>query len=441
MKKSFIVIIALVITVFGSIAQADELSKAYEKEYAFLKAQKAELLTRLRIDRQEHEKRLAEAKERVINLQQILLDINERVNSEKETLTKVSKSVDDSSENFDITVNVVSQARLTLETYGITLPDDNQTTDLQKLSKAFNTSASLYIELSSLRKSKGSFYLPTGKKSNGEIVFVGNVAAYGIANEAAGALAPAGMGRYKLWNAVDSSDDAKVLYAGEMKESLDIFIYENLDKEVDYVKEKTFEDWMEGGGTIGYMIMLFGVFGLMLLAFRAFRLTRAKSNVVEITNIVVSKVDSGRGYEALDALEGYSGSTARVVKAVLRNIDKDREHVEDVVMEAILNESSQIDKYGAFIMVIAAVAPLMGLLGTVTGMIQTFDVITEFGTGDPKLLAGGISTALITTMQGLIVAIPLLLLGNLVSGWAQNIKDSMEQSALHIINLYERGRA
>ena len=82
------------------------------------------------------------------------------------------------------------------------------------------------------------------------------------------------------------------------------------------------------------------------------------------------------------------------------------------------------------ILVSAAVAPLLGLLGTVTGMISTFDVITVFGTGDPKLLSGGISEALITTQLGLSVAIPTLLAGNLVSGWAEQIRSGMERAAL-----------
>ena len=110
-------------------------------------------------------------------------------------------------------------------------------------------------------------------------------------------------------------------------------------------------------------------------------------------------------------------------------------------MESILNESTSLDRFGNFILVLAAVAPLLGLLGTVTGMIATFDIITTHGTGDPKLLSGGISEALVTTMLGLVVAIPLLLLGNLMGGWAQNIKDSMEQSALHIVNLFEKNKA
>ena len=160
----------------------------------------------------------------------------------------------------------------------------------------------------------------------------------------------------------------------------------------------------------------------------------------EITGIVVNKVESGESEKAYAAIENFKGSTARVIRATLRNINKEREHIEDIVMENILNESSNIDRFGNFVLVLAAVAPLLGLLGTVTGMIATFDIITEHGTGDPKLLSGGISEALVTTMFGLVVAIPLLLLGNLLSGWAQNIKDSMEQSALHIVNIFEKQR-
>ncbi len=311
---------------------------------------------------------------------------------------------------------------------------------MQKIQQAFGTSIKLYSQLSSLRNEKGEFYLPDGKKVEGDIVKVGNIAAYGISKEAAGALAPAGDGNYKLWNAVGSSDDAKAMFAKEKTDTVDIFVYENLDKEVDYVTEKTFVDTMEDGGIIGYIIFALGLFGLALLGLRVINLMRASTNVQDITQIVVEKVESGKKDEALDAIKGFEGSTARVIKSTLRNIDKNREHVEDVIMENILNESTQIDRYGSFVLVIAAVAPLMGLLGTVTGMIETFEVITEFGTGDPKLLSGGISAALVTTMQGLIVAIPLLLIGNLLSGWAQSIKDSMEQNALHIVNLYEKYR-
>ena len=374
-------------------------------------------------------------------LQGKLLQVSSDVKSSNEKLAKLTKVLGEKEENGGLTSNVVNQARLSLEPYGVKISDSNKTTYVEKLEKEFASSTKLYCDISSLSNTKGEFYLPDGKKVEGDIVKVGNVAAYGISKEAAGALAPAGNGAYKLWNAVGSSDDAKALFAEEMRESVDIFVYENLDKEVDYIQEKGFVDTLEDGGIIGYIIFALGIFGLILLALRVFVLSNASSNVKNIAQIVVDTFESGEGSTvALEKLKSYKGSTARVIKATLRNIKKDRAHVEDIIMENILNESTQIDRFGSFVLVIAAVAPLMGLLGTVTGMIETFDVITEFGTGDPKLLSGGISAALVTTMQGLIVAIPLLLIGNLLSGWAQSIKDSMEQNALHIVNLYEKHR-
>ncbi len=438
--KLFFAMVAFVS--LSAALQAGELERAYQKEYAFLKAQKAELEKRLETDKIHQANEINASKEKVEALQGKLLDVSAKVKSSNEKLEKLSKILDEKEETGGLTGNVVNQARLTLEPYGMKVSDDNKTNDVEKIQKAFGTSIKLYSDLSSLRNEKGDFYLPDGKKVKGDIVKVGNITAYGISKEASGALAPAGNGNYKLWNAVGSSDDAKAMFAKEKTEKIDIFVYENLDKEVDYVAEKSFVDTMEDGGVIGYIIFVLGLFGLVLLGLRVINLMRSNTNVNEITQIVVDTLESGEGSTvSLEKLKGYKGSTARVIKATLRNIKKERAHVEDVIMENILNESNQIDRFGSFVLVIAAVAPLMGLLGTVTGMIETFEVITEFGTGDPKLLSGGISAALVTTMQGLIVAIPLLLIGNLLSGWAQSIKDSMEQSALHIVNLYEKYRA
>jgi len=83
--------------------------------------------------------------------------------------------------------------------------------------------------------------------------------------------------------------------------------------------------------------------------------------------------------------------------------------------------------------VLSVASPLLGLLGTVTGMIQTFQVITLFGAGDPKLMAGGISQALVTTVLGLTVAIPLLLIHALVSGQSQAIIEVLEEQTAGII--------
>ncbi len=439
MKKTYSLLITILLLMTS--LNADELTNAYNKEYTFLKAQKAELKSRMLKEKRQQEADLVKARERTKALQDRYLEINEAVEEKNKEIEKLSEKLSDKQSNSEITGSVVIQARGMFDEYGIEISEDKEISDAQKMEKAFIDAIALYHKLSSIHNEKGKFYLPDGSIAKGDIVKVGNIAAYGISNRAAGALAPAGDQNYKLWNAVGSSDDAKALFAKEMLPNLDIFIYENMEKEIPYKKEKTIDDILKGGGVIGYIILILGAFGLFLLFIRVIILFFASSNVKKISKIVAQKVEEGKGDEAYEAIKKFKGSAARVVKSTLRNIKRDREHIEDIVMENILNESGHIDKFGGFVMVLAAVAPLLGLLGTVTGMIATFDMITEYGTGDPKMLSGGISEALITTMFGLIVAIPLLLLGNLLSGWAQRIKDSMEQSALHIVNIYEKYNA
>ena len=97
--------------------------------------------------------------------------------------------------------------------------------------------------------------------------------------------------------------------------------------------------------------------------------------------------------------------------------------------EAILKETPALERLLTPIKLISAVAPLLGLLGTVTGMIVTFQAITLFGTGDPKLMAGGISQALVTTVLGLVVAIPTLLLYSVVAGMSKSIVHVLEEQS------------
>ena len=173
-----------------------------------------------------------------------------------------------------------------------------------------------------------------------------------------------------------------------------------------------------------------------MVLLRVFFLNRASKGTDKLLLKIKDHIRSGKIKDAIAVCEKQRGAAARVVTSTLRNLDRERDHLEDVVAESVLHENAYLNRYGAAILVVAAVAPLMGLLGTVTGMIETFDIITQFGTGDPKLLSIGISTALVTTQLGLIVAIPALVAGNLLSGWSNKIKDNMEQAALQVINLH-----
>ena len=123
----------------------------------------------------------------------------------------------------------------------------------------------------------------------------------------------------------------------------------------------------------------------------------------------------------------------RVLRVSIDSPNADTEELELKLGEAILKETPAFSKMLPFLKIIAVVAPLLGLLGTVTGMIVTFQAITLYGAGDPKLMAGGISQALMTTVLGLTVAIPMVLLHTLVSGRSRRIVQVLQEQSAGII--------
>ncbi len=172
------------------------------------------------------------------------------------------------------------------------------------------------------------------------------------------------------------------------------------------------------GAEVGYIIIALGLFALLLAFERLFVLTR-----------ISRRVNAQIG----DPTPDTGNPLGRVMAAYAQHKNDDMETIELKLGEAILKESPGLLKFLTLLKIIAVVAPLLGLLGTVTGMIQTFQAITLFGTGDPKIMAGGISQALITTVLGLTVAIPTVLLHTIVSGRSRSVLQILEQEAVGII--------
>jgi len=182
------------------------------------------------------------------------------------------------------------------------------------------------------------------------------------------------------------------------------------------IEVPTIEERIRQGGTPGYVIITLGIIALLLSIERFYTLT-----------IVGRQVDS---QIASPDESDTSNPLGRILKVYHDNPDIDAENLVLKLDEAILKEEPAINARIAFIKIISMVAPLLGLLGTVIGMIVTFQAITLFGTGDPKTMAGGISQALITTVLGLVVAIPTVLLHSIVNARATSIKHVLtEQSA------------
>ena len=182
------------------------------------------------------------------------------------------------------------------------------------------------------------------------------------------------------------------------------------------------------GGVVGYSIIGLGVIGLGLVIYRLFILYQISTR----TNWQLANINNPDNDNPL----GRVLQTAKVNKQV------DTEAMELIIDEAVTKEVPSIERAQSFIKLLAAVAPLLGLFGTVTGMIETFQAISLYGTGDPKLMAGGISQALITTQLGLMVAIPLLFLHSLVTSRSKNIIQILdEQSAGLVVENLEENRS
>lgn len=418
------------------------IEEAYRREYAFLTAQRNELRRRLESAKADAARQAGALRSEVDALQNRVVALDTEVQTRTAMLASVDREAEKNRQNADLLAATLSQAGATLEGLGepgLKTESFQALGDAAKLQQTYALGLSQLRLGSTVRVEPGSFFLANGQQVEGQIVRVGRIAAYGVSAQGSGALAPAGGGALKLWTAPGSeksADTAAALASNSRPALLPLYLYENVNAAVSEPTPKTLWSEVQKGGAIGYVILTLGLIALLLAALRALFLAQSGARIQKILDAASGPVQRHDVPAAIEAVKRHKSSAARVVTAALRNIDRDREHLEDIISEAILHESSRLNRFGSMILMIAAVAPLLGLLGTVTGMIQTFDVITEFGTSDPKLLSGGIAVALVTTELGLLVAIPCLLLGNLLSGWSERIKDDMEKAALRIVNLY-----
>jgi len=420
----------------------DQLEAAYQKEYAFLEAQlrdlrqrSADLQTESSRSEADKQAKIDRAEGEWINLQ----SESERIQNTLSDAERTLESIDDARTTLEATF---LQAESTLEPYQLEALASSEYvsgTDGQRINTLFGQAIGLLARIGKVYQTPGQFFLTDGTEVQGEIIRIGSVAAYGISDGGSGALAPAGEGRLKIWTQ-PAMATAESLAAGQTPSQLGIFLFESESSAIEEHAGKTLLGVINSGGSIAWIIVGLGMVGLVLVILRFIFLRNAGAATGKIVSQVGMLVRKGRVEEAIEACKAFKGATARVVGMAVRNLERDRTHLEDIISEAILHESSHLNRFGAMILVIAAVAPLLGLLGTVTGMITTFDIITEFGTGDPKLLSGGISIALVTTEIGLAVAIPALMAGNILSGWSESIKDDMEKGALGVINQYKEHR-
>ncbi|MBQ3838951.1 MAG: MotA/TolQ/ExbB proton channel family protein [Fibrobacter sp.] len=218
---------------------------------------------------------------------------------------------------------------------------------------------------------------------------------------------------------------------------VDVLLSTELSSELANHQETTWKDdlmeFFRNGGILMYPIVtLFGL-GLLVALWRFLWLLIAGFGGLS-TGRTLKALRKGDLETARAQVKRAHGKVGRVLKTVLLKDYSGREAGEKALEELFAREVPKIESGLTWISVFAATAPLLGLLGTVMGMIELFDVITMHGTSDPKLLAGGISIALVTTEAGLIVAIPLQLIHTFLTNRADSLRSSMESAGLAVLN-------
>lgn len=198
------------------------------------------------------------------------------------------------------------------------------------------------------------------------------------------------------------------------------------------------------GGPVMWPILLCSIVALAVVLDRAYHLRKARIDTDHFLETISASLKRNKIVEAMDVCDQTPGPIARILKAGIMKHDRSRQEMREAIEDAGIQEVSYLERYLAVLATVAQVAPLLGLLGTVTGMVSAFQVIQEKATAmsqvNPGDLAGGIWEALLTTVFGLCVAIPALVAYNWLVNWVNHFVLDMERSAAELVEVLGQRR-
>ncbi len=197
-------------------------------------------------------------------------------------------------------------------------------------------------------------------------------------------------------------------------------------------------EFLIGGGLLMIPIVFCSVVALGIVIERLFNLRASRIIRTDVMEEVESMLRERRIPDASMILRRTSSVLSRILLVVILNHEKDRAEIKELIEDAGRQEIPVLERYLNLLGTLAGITPLLGLLGTVTGMIRVFEVISAAGVGHPTALAGGISEALITTAAGLTVAIPALVFHSYFVNKADSMVLEMEKHSLRLLEILKR---
>ncbi len=377
-----------------------------------------------------------------------LSNLRQEIEKRREEATYLSNLLSEYNRNFETRLHIAEMQRYrdVLEEAG--LAPENKNLSQQEIyaaqSKLVLESVERLHEAAGGTRFEGTAVDESGLVQHGTFVLVGPTALFrsedgqhvGTAEQRLGSLEPTIMG---FQNPEDTAAAAQVVADGQGQYPLDPTLGNAHKIEA---TEETFMEHVEKGGLV--MVPLFGLAGLALLAglilflvLVVLFLRNPSWRKIRRLLAAVAKRDHPQATQIASRMRGPVGKMLRVG---VEHLKQPRELIEEVMYERVLVTRLWLRVALPIIAITAAAAPLLGLLGTVTGIINTFKMITVFGSGDVKSLSGGISEALITTKFGLIVAIPALLLHAILWLLARSATNDMELAAVALVNEVAKSR-
>jgi biopolymer transport protein ExbB len=196
-------------------------------------------------------------------------------------------------------------------------------------------------------------------------------------------------------------------------------------------------DFFVRGGPLMYVILVCSVIGWAIFLERIFAFVKVRRNLLTLKRKVADFLHTGDIEAATDFCTLNKSPLARILLVVLKNSGSPRSYLKSLAEEVGEREAVALQRYLGLLGTIANITPLLGLLGTVIGMIKAFNVIATQGMGTPASLGGGISEALITTAAGLTVAVPMILLHRYLSSRSERLVLDLEEATMQIVDLVE----
>lgn len=282
---------------------------------------------------------------------------------------------------------------------------------------------------------EGQALTPSGQLDKGKFVLLGPVALFASANGATVGMVERQVGSLEPSVTIMDPKLAPAMLQMVKAGSGDLVLDATLGNALKLqAMKKGIVKTLAQGGLVMVPLLALGASAILVALFKWLQFSRIRLARPSDVQKVLDLIEKNEPDAALAHARGIPGPAGDLLATAVEHVDEKKEYIEEILYEKMLDARIKVERGIAFLALAATTGPLMGLLGTVMGMIATFKLISSHGSGDPKLLAEGISEALIATATGMSVAIPALLLHAFLSRKAKGIIGSLEQTSVGFIN-------